>query len=291
MSDVTVVECRRRRGKTAIVNDALRHAVGEIVVFTDANVMLEPSCLVALVAPFTDPSVGCVQGQLTYANAEESSTARNGGLQWRYEEFLKREESRSGSVMGADGSVFAIRRLLFSSWPEHVLDDFTTSMRIVGAGHRMVFAETARAVERSAVTAHDEFQRKIRIATRAVRSFIELLPYLGGLGWLDWLKLLSHKVMRWGTGVLMAVAFIANVALLFEGGATVYVFTFSAQVVVFLVGGGCLAIEVRSPASWLPPACSSLGYFLLSVLATTAGALRALRGATMPYWTQAPSAR
>src|SRR3546814_6771444 len=100
----------------------------------------------------------------------ESATASVGSLYWRIEERLKDEESRTGNVLGADGSIFSIRRALYPEFPDSVLDDLTVSMAVVFAGRRLVKAKDVIARERLVAGRGDEYRRKVRIAARDRKS-------------------------------------------------------------------------------------------------------------------------
>jgi cellulose synthase/poly-beta-1,6-N-acetylglucosamine synthase-like glycosyltransferase len=99
----------------------------EFIVFSDANVMFAPDAITRLLCPFADPAVGCACGHLIYRAAEASATAATGSIYWRLEETIKELESRTGSTMGADGSIFAIRRVLHRA--PHPISLMTCSSR------------------------------------------------------------------------------------------------------------------------------------------------------------------
>src|SRR5690606_1724720 len=123
-----------RLGKTNAINEAMQSIGASITVFTDANVLLDRSALRFINADFSDNTIGGVAGQLSYTNHDVNDAAASNGLYWQYEEFIKEAESRTGSIMGADGSIFAIRTKLCQKLPIYVLDDFCTSMGIVMTG-------------------------------------------------------------------------------------------------------------------------------------------------------------
>ncbi len=112
------------------MNQLVAAAIHPIVVFTDANVLLDSRTLGAFEAAFSDPDVGVACGHLVYVN-EENATAAVGTKYWQMEESIKQLETETGSAMGADGSLFAIRRELFATVPDDIIDDFYTSMRIL----------------------------------------------------------------------------------------------------------------------------------------------------------------
>ena len=136
--EFTISLAEGRTGKSAGMNRLLSMTDAEIVIYTDANVMIDPVAVRNLPRYFQDREVGCVTGHLLYQNAEESQTAKVGALYWKHEEWVKQLESDTGSVMGADGSLFAIRRELHRPTPADIIDDFFTSMSILCSGYRLV---------------------------------------------------------------------------------------------------------------------------------------------------------
>ncbi|HEY9550157.1 MAG TPA: glycosyltransferase family 2 protein, partial [Kiloniellaceae bacterium] len=186
-----------RHGKSHGMNTLVQAAEGDIVVFTDANVMVDPAALAALRRSFADPTVGCVCGQLVYTNPEEGATAAVGSFYWRLEERIKALESRSGSTMGADGSIFAVRRGLYRAVPADIIDDMYVSLSILCDGYRVVRDAAVVAYERAATDSGDEFRRKVRIACQAFNCHRLLRPRLRRLSPLDRFKYASHKTLRW----------------------------------------------------------------------------------------------
>jgi cellulose synthase/poly-beta-1,6-N-acetylglucosamine synthase-like glycosyltransferase len=202
-----------RHGKSHGMNLLVGMTKASIVIFTDANVMLDPAALNHLPAAFADPEVGCVCGHLIYSNADASATAASGSLYWRLEEAIKEMEARTGSVMGADGSIFAIRRALHRPVPDDIIDDMYLSFSILCEGYRITRASDVKAYEASATTAADEMRRKMRIACQAFNVHRLLWPRIRLLGTLDRYKYVSHKLMRWfsiymlaGSGLCLALA-------------------------------------------------------------------------------------
>ncbi len=170
---LAVVRGQGRSGKAHGMKILASKASGEIMIFTDANVILREDAIDNLMAWYADPTIGGVCGSLHYLGEDESSTASVGSLYWRIEEKIKLEESRTGNVMGADGSIFSLRRALYPTFPDTVLDDFTVSMAAVfNRGTRLIMVEDVVAYERLVVARGDEFARKIRIAARAFHTNI-----------------------------------------------------------------------------------------------------------------------
>src|SRR5208283_1001670 len=112
------------RGKAAGLNDATGAATGEIVVFTDARQQIEPDAVRFLLENFTDPEVGCVSGELMLGDPDSGETTQGLGLYWRIEKRIREMESAAGSVIGATGALYAVRRsLLVKLPPDTILDD------------------------------------------------------------------------------------------------------------------------------------------------------------------------
>lgn len=205
-----------RLGKTHGMNRLVARTKADFVIFTDANVMLDQDVLTNLKRHFADPEVGCVCGQLSYINEQASITAATGSLYWRLEETIKSLEQASGSVMGADGSLFAIRRRLHHAPPDHIIDDMYVSLRILCDGYRIVQARDVKAYEKSATSAADEFRRKARIACQAFNVHNMLWPILKKLGPLTRYKYVSHKLLRW-----WSIYFLASAGVAIEAGLLV----------------------------------------------------------------------
>lgn len=198
----------QRQGKIAAVNRVMPHLNSDIVVFTDANAMLEPGTLTAIVRNFADPDVAAVAGA-------KKVTAGGEGLYWRYESYLKQCDSRLSSVMGAAGELFAVRHGLFAP-PEQdsIIEDFVMSMRLVADGWRVVYEPEAIAREPAATTLNADWQRRTRIAAggfQSVRRLPQLLhPRQGRVAW----QYVSHRVLRWAvTPFLLPLAYLLNLAL------------------------------------------------------------------------------
>jgi cellulose synthase/poly-beta-1,6-N-acetylglucosamine synthase-like glycosyltransferase len=202
-----------RRGKAAVLNDIVPSARGEIVVLADARQRFEPAAVRALVSNFADPSVGAVSGELILT-AGTTATGDGVGFYWRYEKFIRHHESRSDSTVGTTGAIYAIRRALFEPIPaDTILDDVLIPMRVVRRGYRVLFDETARALDGPSATARQEFVRKTRTIGGTFQLFCRerwlLNPFRNRL----WFETLSHKVLRLAAPLLQAALFACSIAL------------------------------------------------------------------------------
>lgn len=268
---ITVVVAGQRTGKTAGMNTLLRHTRAECLVFTDANVMFEADAVMRLKAAFADPAVGVVCGHLRYG-AGTGATAATGSLYWRLEERIKRLESATGSVMGADGSIFAVRRAAYCPAPETLIDDMYVSLNALCEGYRIVRAEDALAFEDQVSQPAEEFRRKVRIACQAFNVHRRLWPLLRKLPWLDRYKYLSHKLLRWLVAYLLVLGGVALAAGLALAGAW-----WLLGLGLAMFAGLCASAQVRS--------------ILSAFAATGLGVFRSLRGDVFQIWSPPASAR
>ena len=152
---VTVLHDARRGGKTAALNRALEFIRTPLVVFTDANTMLNPEAVREIVRCFEDPQVGCVAGEKRVAGTDRTGAAATEGLYWKYESRLKELDYRLHSAVGAAGELFAVRRELWQTLPEDtLLDDFVCSMLIAAQGCKIAYCKDAYALETPSADMH-----------------------------------------------------------------------------------------------------------------------------------------
>jgi cellulose synthase/poly-beta-1,6-N-acetylglucosamine synthase-like glycosyltransferase len=270
-----------RRGKTHGMNLLASRATGSILVFTDANVMLDLECLQNLRRAFADPAVGCVCGNLIYTNGSDSVTAATGSLYWRLEEGIKRLEQQTGSVMGADGSLFAIRRALHRAPPDHIIDDMYVSFMVLLQGYRIVQSQDVRAYEASASSSNEEFRRKSRIACQAFNVHRLIWPQLRKLDGLTVYKYVSHKLLRW-----LSIYFLALSGICFIAAVAVAGFPRTASVLVVSLG---LLLLLGSRYAIKP--LSQIVDILLSLAGAGLGVWKSVRGESYQTWTPAASVR
>ena len=276
---VRVVPSTERTGKATGMRRMVEQARGEIMIFTDANVLLDPEAIAPLLRYFSDPKVGGVAGTLRYINEDAGAVAKVGGLYWRLEEAIKQRESAVGSIMGADGSIFATRRHLYPAVPPHLLDDMTVSMTVTLKGQRLIHATDVVAYEKNATESRDEFRRKRRIACRAFNTHRYLWPSIrAAYGAGDLYKYVSHKLLRWFGLVPLIAGIVLGLAGLVAAG--------QPWLAVAAVGLATLALLLGRAGV---PLLGSLYQILLSIVATLLGVVDALRGRTYQIWTPAVS--
>lgn len=278
---IRIVVSPTRTGKTHGMNTLVAATDAEFIVFSDANVVFAPDAIPRLLAGFADPQVGCVCGHLVYTRSEGSATATTGSAYWRLEEWIKGMESRRGSTMGADGSIFAIRHMLHTPPPADIIDDMFVSLSILCNGHRVIRVADAVAFEELVSRPGEEFRRKVRIACQAFNVHRLLAPRLRRMSALDRYKYISHKLLRWFSVYLLAISGVLLLSALAAIGA------WNTLAVVLGLGAAGTILGLARPDS-LP---GKLIDVMLAFTATGFGVLRSLRGDRFQTWTPPASAR
>ncbi len=215
-----------RGGKVAAQNRAVRETRGEIVAFSDANATWAPDALRRLVANFADPEVAYVCGRLELETADGSNRE---GLYWRYELQQRESESRLGSITGGNGSIYAVRRADYVEVDPKWGHDLSLPYRMVQNGRRAVYEPAARAFEKPTPSNESEYRRKVRMFEHCWEitlrgSMLKRLPF----GYL--VEVISHRVLRYGSGILHLALLASSVALVGEGLG--YQLAVAAQVVL-----------------------------------------------------------
>jgi biofilm PGA synthesis N-glycosyltransferase PgaC len=270
---VTVYTRPERQGKAAAINRVMPLIDSEIVLFTDANALITPGSLQRMVANFADPAIGGVDGEKQVKGGGE-------GLYWRYESYLKRNDSAFGSVMGAAGEIFAIRRSAFRPTEEDaILEDFVLSLRLVAAGWRVVYEPGAVAWETAAPSLADDWQRRTRIAAGGLQSVSRLPEMLNPrLGW-PFCQYTSHRVLRWViTPFLLPALLISNLLVI---SRPLYRLFLAGQLAFYGAGllGYLLTLNGRQSGF-----LRGITYFCLANLAALAGFWRYATGRQPVTW-------
>src|SRR3954452_17064121 len=204
-----------RGGKIRAQDAAVQAAAGELLVFSDANALLAPDALRHLAAAFADPRVGYVCGRVDFTNAAGTNQE---GLYWRYELWLRAQESALASVTGGNGAIYAVRRDSYIEVDPIMGHDLSLPFQVVKAGRRAVFAPDARATEKMDPSIEGEGARKRRMMSHGwpivVRGGL-LAPR--GYPPLYAAMIVSHRLLRYATPLLHLLAALATLALLGRG--------------------------------------------------------------------------
>jgi glycosyltransferase involved in cell wall biosynthesis len=274
---VRLLQCPRE-GKVAAQHRSVRETSSDVLAFTDANSEWKPDALRALVRNLADEEVGYVCGQL---RLESPDGANLEGVYWRYEMWVRAQESACSSITAGNGAIYAVKREAYVEDDPKFGHDFGFPYLMEQMGRRAVYEPAAVATEKPAAEPEDEYGRKVRTIARALghiltgRIFRRTRP-------LYMAELVSHRVLRYSTGLLHIGLLISNVALL--GRAPFY-----RRFLVLQLGDLGLAAAGRAR---LPIPGARLAYYYYVVTKATVAALaRYLRSGTPQMWDKAKGTR
>src|SRR4051812_7646902 len=225
-----------RGGKIRAQDAAVRAASGELLAFSDANALWAPDALAHLAAAFADPAVGYACGRVDFVNAAGTNQE---GVYWRYELWLRAQESALASVTGGNGAIYAVRREAYVEVDPIMGHDLSLPFRMVKDGRRAVYVPAARATEKMVPTVEGEFARKRRMMSHGWPIVVR-----GGLldprGYppLYALMIASHRLLRYGTPFLHVALALATLRLLGRGRAYALAGALQAALVAAAVAGG-----------------------------------------------------
>jgi cellulose synthase/poly-beta-1,6-N-acetylglucosamine synthase-like glycosyltransferase len=268
-----------RAGKATAQNRAVAESKAEVVAFSDANSTWAPDALRKLVRSFADPAVGYVCGQL---RLESPDGENQEGLYWRYELWQRESESALGSITAGNGAIYAVRRDDYLGWDDpRIGHDFGLPFRLVQRGRRAVYEPEALAWEKTAGSVEDEYGRKVRMMTRSWRPLLDgSLARTGNPLFLA--ELVSHRVLRYGSGVLHVLLLGTSAALASEG--TVYRLALAGQL-------GFLALALAGRKRLPVPGGGVAHYYVLTTAATLDALIRYLREGSPATWGKAEGTR
>lgn len=283
---IQVFHAKERKGKAAAINDAIQHAIHPIVVLTDANTVLSAETLKQLIAPFADDKTGAVAGEKKVISVDGTAVSGE-GLYWKYESWLKQQETKFYTVVGAAGELFALRKELFVTVPEQTItDDFFISININFQHKKVQYASKAVSTETASASLKDEWNRKVRIAAGGIQSLFLLGKALNPFQYpLLAFQFFSHRVLRW---VFCAPAFIflliSNGAILFQESTRLFTLLMLLQIAFYLCAiiGWQLAKNNRSFFLFNIPF-----YIVFMHAAMLAGIIRYANGQQSVLWEKA----
>jgi cellulose synthase/poly-beta-1,6-N-acetylglucosamine synthase-like glycosyltransferase len=219
-------------GKPTALNIGVQRATGDILVFMDARQRISANAIKELVSWLQIESVGVVSGELVLA-ADDNYEAASIGLYWRYEKWIRQNESRLFSTTGATGALYAMHRSAYLPLPSNVLlDDFNTPVALLAAGKRTLFAPEAQVFDTAETNTAGEFRRKVRTLAGNFQSFRNMPWLFNPLRNPVWWQFISHKVFRLLVPYALIVALLASAL----GGTGFLRLAFIAQLAFYLLG-------------------------------------------------------
>jgi cellulose synthase/poly-beta-1,6-N-acetylglucosamine synthase-like glycosyltransferase len=269
-----------RLGKTSAQNAAVESSRGEIIVFSDATSMYKPDVLRSMLSNFADAEVGCVAGRLVYVDAANSRIGHGPRSYWSYESFLKKHESRAGSLIGASGCLYAVRKSAYVPLYPEACSDFIIGTKIVEQGLRAIYEPRAICTEETNRRSGAELKMRVRVIAQTFtdlwRHRLMLNPFHSGF---YAVQLLSHKVMRYLVPFFLIAFCGASALLAFDS------FFYGAILLVQLTGYGCALLAVALERAGVRTRILALPqYFVLANLASVIALYKFLRGERFAHW-------
>lgn len=285
--EVQLLHSPERKGKIAATNRAMPFVKTPIVVFTDANTIVNKEAIRLMVRHYQFENVGVVAGEKRIAVKEKDAASGAGeGIYWKYESKLKKWDSELYSVVGAAGELFSIRTALFNPVPsDTIVEDFIMTLTIAKKGYRIVYEPGACAMEGPSATVGEELKRKIRIAAGGMQAVARLAGLLNPLkyGMLSF-QYISHRVLRWTLAPLsLPILFITNLFLAINGSTFYQVFLGLQVLFYVLVFVGFLLEQrkIKMKVFFVPY------YFFIMNYAVYMGFVRAVKGSQSVLWERA----
>ncbi len=287
---IEVTHHDRRAGKAAAENRAMTLVDTPIVVFCDANTMLNREAIRELVKYYQDPKVGGVAGEKKVLTKESDNAGASEGFYWKYESKLKKWDSDLYSVVGAAGELISFRAELMTDLEEDtILDDFMQSLRICEKGYRVKYEPAAIAMETASESVGEELKRKIRIAAGGWQSMSRLLGLLNPFKIpVLTFQYVSHRVLRWSLAAFaLPFILIINLLMILQGAHWIYEAMMGFQVLFYtlaLIGWSMENRQLKVKIFFIPY------YFCMMNYAVFAGFVRWSRGTQKSTWEKAKRA-
>ncbi len=270
-----------RTGKTGVQNLVVKGAKGEILVFSDANALYRPDAIRKLVRNFADPTVACVSGQLTY-KVDSVGAGDSENSYWNYEKFLKRRESDLSSLIGANGSIYAVRRADYVEINNDLISDFVEPLALVRRGRRVIYEPEAVSVEEASSSHSVEFRRKVRILTRSISGLLHMRELLNPFRYgVFSFQLFMHKLLRYLVPVFLLTALASLTALAALGQYRLPFF--GAALGVAIATTVARRIDRRGSNVFVR-VCHLVYYYLLVNYALVPAWINIVRGTRLTFW-------
>ncbi|MEE2937393.1 MAG: glycosyltransferase family 2 protein [Planctomycetota bacterium] len=280
---IRILDFPERRGKAAVINDAVSQSKGDVLLLCDANVMFSADALRRLVATLKRDGVGAVSGDVQLDSAGSSFGAGESAY-YRLERMIHRGESAIASMMGVDGGMYVLHKKLFHPIPaDTILDDFTISMGVIRSGHRILYEPRAVATENATEYAKTEYQRRVRLSSGSAQVVLRgFFPSLSNP--IDFWLFGSHKFLRWVSPFLIVIMVISACLLMLQDDEFGFVVFGRLVIIAVLMLTGIASAVAMSRRLRKTPCVAIPFYFLMSQVAIGQGILKGIRGHWNPRW-------
>ena len=277
---------KQRKGKTNAQNEAQKVAVGEILIMTDANAMVQTDAVKELVSYFAEDDVAYVCGKLSYCDSAEGSTGDSESAYWTLDLKMRDIESRIKTITAGNGALYACRNKDYIDFPPIECHDSSMPLEYALQGKRCLYNPNAIAVEKAGESNEDEFKRKVRMSRdilTAPKNFLKTCNIFK-YKWFSFFYF-GHRTCRNHLWLAHILAFVSNVLLVCFTLHPFWIFTLVAQLFLYVLA----VIGIVAKVSFSP--VRMLAYYVMTVFAQIIGVKNILTGKAKPFWEVVESTR
>ena len=276
---VRLIRVEGRVGKTETQNQAVKVATGEVVIFSDATTVYERHAIKNIVRNYADPSTGAVSGRYEYFNPTGASIGIGTILFWKYENLIKRSQTRIRTITGCCGCIYSVRRDLYTPLPPDIISDLVEPLKILEKGYRIVFEPEAIAHEETTEKTKEEFHMRIRVISRGMRGLLYMKALFNPFkhGFVAF-QLISHKLLRWLIPLFVVLLFLSNIFLV---GGPFYATTLVVQIMFY---GMALIGWIGERYDWKLKLLSIPLYFITVNIASMISLFKTIKGYKAVTW-------
>jgi Glycosyltransferases, probably involved in cell wall biogenesis len=281
---IKLYKVNKRQGKTNAQNEAVKVASGEIVVFSDANAILDHDAIIHLVSSFSSPDIIYVTGQLRYVNSLEHISSEAENRYWNFDLYMRRVESDLQTITAGNGAIYAIRKIEYVDFDPIKSHDSAMPLYAGLNNKRAIYNEKAIAYEKAGETSKDELKRKVRMSREILTSIYGSLRLLNVFKckWFSYFYF-GHRTLRYSLFILHILAFITNTLLVDE--YHLYTILFVLQCLFYLLALAKGVFRIKHRLFYYPY------YYCMTILAQLLGAINQLTGRSKPFWEKAETTR
>lgn len=282
--DISLVKTKEHRGKTNAQNEAVEFAKYEIIVFTDANSMLDVNSIRELVASFAEEEVAYVTGQLLYINQNDNLVASSEGLYWKLDLFCREVESKLQSITAGNGALYACRKKEYIVINDKECHDSSFPLLFSLNGKRAIYNKDAKAFEKAGEIIEDEYKRKVRMARGILSNILPDIRLLNFMkyGWFSYFYF-GHRSCRYLLWVAHSLLLVSNI-LLVKYGMFWRIFLLM-QLIFYLVA---VIGKMTKAKNVIMRMCA---YYTMTVVAQWNGVINILMGKSKSTWEKAETTR
>lgn len=280
--NIRLYKVNERKGKTNAQNEAVKISKGEIIIFSDANSILDKEALRELVSYFNNKDISYVSGRLVYINEFSSDSSQAESSYWNYDLMMRECESNISSITAGNGAIYAVRKKDYIDIDPIYCHDSMFPIKFATMGKKSKYSKKALAFEKAGETVEDEFKRKVRMARKNLAMcYSDMKKYNPfKCGWFSYFYF-SHRYLRNSLWILHTLIFISNLFLI--NSSKFYLLVFIGQVVFYLLA--IWGVKLNNRIIYL------FYYYSITILAQVKGAINEISGKSKPFWEKAESTR